>query len=369
MNKKKLLITLTIALIGLFIIALVMFACGKTTPNDGSDEISVTANNTPATEENVVTDDMIMVTEEKVYAMPKSLAFRGTTMAAAMRAGQTVDVKIQASVSPYNATHPEVDFSVAWGNAPTHGSEPVTDYVTVRQDADGSTKATISCKKSFGDDKIIVTVTTRDGGFTDSCTVTFIGIADDLEISSDDAKLTYSEARGMYYEIGTKRTTTFNINLDNIFHDVGVKNITVKFGGSGSLYYGTFVDSYDAGSWSFRDMKKISMSELASSLMGCSVNGNILSVTVFNNDVESYTSGDAEGEYSTHYTYDKFVYDDLCYASGEWLENAQYNEQNIDKCYFTITVTDTVSGVSDTINVWIVTSVTGVDINEDDITI
>ena len=116
-------------------------------------------------------------------------------------------------------------------------------------------------------------------------------------------------------------------------------------------------------------MHKISMSELASQLMGYSVNGNILSIRVFDNDVESYTSGDAEGEYSTHYTYDKFVYDDLCYASGEWLENAHYNEQNIDKCYFTITVTDTVSGVSDTINVWIVTSVTGVDINEDDITI
>ena len=369
MNKKKLLIALSIAIIGLFIITLVMFACGKTTTNDGTDEISVTANNTPTTEDNLVADEVIEVTEEKVYAMPKSLAFRASTMAAAMRAGQTVDVKIQASVSPYNATHPEVDFSVAWGNAPTHGSEPVTDYVTVKQDADGSTKATISCKKSFDDDKIIVTVTTRDGGFTDSCTVTFIGIADDIEVTSSEANLTYSEARGMYYEIGTKRATQFNINLDNIFHDVGVKNITVDFGGSGSLYYGTFVDSYDAGSWSFRDMHKISMSELASSLMGYRINGNVLSITVFDNDVESYTSGDAEGEYSTHYTYDKFVYDDLCYASGEWLENAKYNEQNLDKCYFTITVKDTVSGVSDTINVWIVTSVTGVDINEDDITI
>ena len=132
MNKKKLLIALSIAIIGLFIITLVMFACGKTTPNDGTDEISVTANNTPTTEDNLVADEVIEVTEEKVYAMPKSLAFRGSTMAAAMRAGQTVDVKIQASVSPYNATHLEVDFSVAWGNAPTHGSEPVTDYVTVK---------------------------------------------------------------------------------------------------------------------------------------------------------------------------------------------------------------------------------------------
>ena len=208
MNKKKLLITLSIALIGLFIITLVVFSCGKTTAYDRGDEILVTGNNVTLDEDAPSIEDKITVTEEKVYAMPKSLAFRASTMAAAMRAGQTVDVKIQASVSPYNATHPEVDFSVAWGNAPTHGSEPVTDYVTVRQDGDGSPKATISCKKSFDDDKIIVTVTTRDGGFTDSCTVTFIGIADDIEVTSDEANLTYSEARGMYYEIGTKRSTS-----------------------------------------------------------------------------------------------------------------------------------------------------------------
>ena len=177
MNKKKLLITLSIALIGLFIITLVVFGCGNTTANNGSEETLVIGNNVNLDEETSLEEDKITVTEEKVYAMPKSLAFRASTMAAAMRAGQTVDVKIQASVSPYNATHPEVDFTVAWGNAPTHGSEPVTDYVIVKQDADGSTKATISCKKSFDDDKIIVTVTTRDGGFTDSCTVTFIGIA------------------------------------------------------------------------------------------------------------------------------------------------------------------------------------------------
>ena len=62
MNKKKLLITLSIAIIGLFIITLVMFACGKTTPNDGTDEISVTANNTPTTEDNLVADEVIEVT-------------------------------------------------------------------------------------------------------------------------------------------------------------------------------------------------------------------------------------------------------------------------------------------------------------------
>ena len=35
----------------------------------------------------------------------------------------------------------------------------------------------------------------------------------------------------------------------------------------------------------------------------------------------------------------------------------------INSCYFTIKVTDAVSGISDEINLWLVQSVTGVDFN------
>lgn len=116
----------------------------------------------------------------KTYAMPKTMAFTAKSLAAAQANGQTVDVKIKASVSPWDAANQAVDYSIAWGVAPTHGKEAVTDYVTVTQDADGSLTATISCKKAFDSDKIIVIVTTRDGGYTAKCTVSFVGVANSM---------------------------------------------------------------------------------------------------------------------------------------------------------------------------------------------
>ena len=117
-----------------------------------------------------ITEPDFEYSEPKVYNMPKDMAFTAKTLAAAQANGQTVNVKIQASVTPWDAANQQVDYSIAWGAAPTHGKEAVTDYVTVTQDSDGSLTATISCKKAFGGDKIIVTVTTRDGGFTANCT-------------------------------------------------------------------------------------------------------------------------------------------------------------------------------------------------------
>ena len=132
---------------------------------------------------------------DTVYPMPAKMSFNEQTFAqvsepsgsATVTSDESVDVRIQAYVTPDDAVNKEVDFSVAWGNAPTHGSEDVTDYLTVTPDSDGSTMATVSCKKSFGDDTIIITVTTREGGYTATCTVTFTGIASGIEITSSTA--------------------------------------------------------------------------------------------------------------------------------------------------------------------------------------
>ena len=376
MNKKRLCFVGVVLLAVMVGVVCVLAGCQ-------SQEQSKTEHSTIATTEDTLildvaadtptvdhsTDQVSDAVEEQVYHLPKLMSFRSGTLNEALGSGNTLDVRVSASVYPSNATRREVDYSIAWGNAPTHGSEPVTDYVTVRQDSDGSHTATISCKKSFDDDKIVVTVTTRDGGFTDTCTITFLGIATEMDISPDTAKATYSDARGIYYEIGTGNKETFNINLDNIFHDVGAKNYTVKLGGVGALYYGTRMYSYDSYVTSFKDMSQIPMSELIIRLADCQINGNILTINVGSNDVKSYKFGESRDELNgVDYTYEKFVEDDLVYCSGEWADNARYNEQNLDKCYFTVTVTDTVSNVSHTINFWIVTSVTGVEMNNDQLT-
>ena len=375
MNKKHF-IFLGVLLLSVMV-GIVCVLAGCQSHEQVNEELTTTTNkdtlildfvDNTATEDINSTDQATGV-EEKVYNLPKYMSFRSGTLNEAMRSGNSLDVKVSATVRPSNATRPEVDYSVSWGNAPTHGSEPVTDYVTVRQDSDGSHTATISCKKSFDDDKIVVTVTTRDGGFTDTCTINFLGIASEMDIRPDSISPTYSDARGIYYEIGTSSSASFTIDLDNMFHDVGAKNYTVTLGGVGGLYYGTRTYSYDSYVTNYKDMSMIPMSELIIRLASCNITGNVLTVNVASRDVQSYNFGTSRDELNgVDYTYEKYVEDDFVYCSGEWETNARYNEQNLDKCYFTVTVTDTVSGVSHTINFWIVTSVTGVDMNNDQLT-
>ena len=91
----------------------------------------------------VVDGDGNFMEAGKVYPMPTAMAFSSEKLAAAIASGNSVDVKISATVTPMDAANQAVDFSVAWGAAPTNGTNTVTDYVTVTPDSDGSTKATV----------------------------------------------------------------------------------------------------------------------------------------------------------------------------------------------------------------------------------
>ena len=124
------------------------------------------------TEQAAVTDgEGNAMDEDTIYPMPEKMSFSAAAFAqplaqfgepsgTTVTSPQSVDVRIEAYVYPESAANKAVDFSVAWGNAPTHGSEQVSNYLTVTPDSDGSTMATVSCKKSFGDDTIVITVTT-----------------------------------------------------------------------------------------------------------------------------------------------------------------------------------------------------------------
>lgn len=142
---------------------------------------------------NAVDGDGHAMQAGETYAMPTALSFSSEKLAQAIAAGTSVDVKVSVTVYPVDAANKTVDFSVAWGVAPTNGTKTVTDYVTVTPDSDGSTTATISCKKAFGGDQIIVTATSRDGGCTATCTVTFVGKASGMSIKSSVSSLAFSQ--------------------------------------------------------------------------------------------------------------------------------------------------------------------------------
>ena len=78
----------------------------------------------------------------------------------------TLKQTLTATIQPATTENKEVDWTVAW--ADSTGVGDVTDYITVTPESDGSTNATVTCYKPFTGD-IVITVITRDGGFTARC--------------------------------------------------------------------------------------------------------------------------------------------------------------------------------------------------------
>ena len=320
--------------------------------------------------------------EDTIYPMPEKMSFSAAAFAqplaqfgepsgTTVTSPQSVDVRIEAYVYPESAANKAVDFSVAWGNAPTHGSESITDYLTVTPDSDGSTTATVSCKKSFGDDTIIITVTTREGGYTATCTVSFTGIASGIEITSSTATKKSTSARGEYYELGTSKTYTFNIGLTNAFNDAAGNLSVTEIGCEGNMYFGN--GSYNDGGYiNFTDMVQKSIGEFADDFItSATISGNTLTVKTGSKILENYYSSYGPDEYFiTDIYYDRYVVE----MNDDWSikdssdtfrnQNAKSNAQNIGSCYFYVTVKDSISGLTETVRLWLVSSVSGVSLSQ-----
>ena len=320
--------------------------------------------------------------EDTIYPMPEKMSFSAAAFAqplaqfgepsgTTVTSPQSVDVRIEAYVYPESAANKAVDFSVAWGNAPTHGSEQVSNYLTVTPDSDGSTTATVSCKKSFGDDTIIITVTTREGGYTATCTVSFTGIASGIEITSSAATKKSTSERGEYYELGTSKTYTFNIGLTNAFNDAAGNLSVTKIGGEGNMYFGN--GSYNDGGYiNFTDMVQKSIGEFADDFItSATISGNTLTVKTGSKILENYYSSYGPDEYFiTDIYYDRYVVE----MNDDWSikdssdtfrnQNAQSNAQNIGSCCFYVTVKDSISGLTETVRLWLVSSVNGVALSQ-----
>ena len=275
---------------------------------------------------------------------------------------------LTATVYPENATNKLVDYSVEWGTAPTHGMEDVTTYVKVTQESDGHNVATVSCYKGFGEDKIIVKATTRDGGYTAKCTVSFVGIASEMNISSTELSLANSSYRESYYLLGTGNTYTFDVNLDNAINEVGSKNLSVKVTGVGDLYFGNAFASSDSGTTSFDPPYTKSIDEFKDRLITVTLNDSTLTVKASSTYIENFVGRSEMDEYYTGtLLYDKFIcIDEFDLISGSGFDYdaiANENQERLKSCYFNIEVTDSVSGLTQSIRVWAMPSVDAVVLN------
>lgn len=288
--------------------------------------------------------------------------------AATFAADNSVSKTLTATVYPMDATNRLVDWSIAWSNQGK--SEEVTDYVTVTPTYDGSNEATVTCLKPFGSDQITITVITRQGGFTATCIVTFRGVATSIYLTSDVSP-TSNSGRGEYYDLPSRSSATFTVNLSNVWDTVGSSNLSAEISAVGSIYVcDVFGDSF--GGSTNENVRLIEISELMEYLgITASVSGNTVTVTtnkVLDSFFYSHSENDEYGT-GTWYYNDYVYYEDWMEGMGtayseEYKEGAAYNASHIDSCHFVLKVTDSVSGLFTSVKFWVSTGVSSVKLDE-----
>ena len=325
----------------------------------------------------VIDGDGNAMDEDIVYPMPELMSFSALAFAEA-RAGeptsstaaaseQSVEVQIEAYVTPENATNREVDFSVAWGEGAQRSAEPVTDYVTVTPESDGSRVATVACIKGFGDDIILITVTTRDGGFQATCTVTFEGAPSSLKFMYNDTEYSSSS------EITVQANAEYSIGLELVgeFGEVGEKfgdfevvsvtmqgkfNATRKGINNGStLYEDTIIIDLENPSYYAYDIATggngSQVTFDASQFIACSIEGDTLKVRAIRSET-GFSYPTTPPRTGTRVTYESPYYDPRGGGAPS-------------DCRMCVLVKDKVSGVEGRIYIDIEgTAVSGVSLSE-----
>lgn len=273
--------------------------------------------------------------------------------AAVTAANDSVSKTLTAYVYPEDAKNKAVDWTIEWLD--TEETRDISDYMTLVPDSDGSATAQLTCLQAF-DGEALVTVTSREGAFFDTCRVLFVGNPSSVNVSCDALSLK-SGSFGTYYEIGAGNSYTFDITPDNVFGTVGAEcNYTFEVKGHGSFktqtqYYYTVNDgkTWEEGTEQTVNIADVTtVSKYEPSVFDWSVSGNKLTVNV-NCTLESYyTSSVRNGNMITY-------------------EN-KFREYTDDNWYYEVIVTETNSGVSTSFKVRPVKTVTNVVLADDIVT-
>ena len=145
---------------------------------------------------------------------------------------------LTATVLPVDAPDKSVDWSVAWASDASRSSQQVNQYITVTPNADGSNVAVVRCLKSFEGDHILVTVTTRVGGFSATCQVEYVGVPQTMTINTTGKTVKTDTAwNKSMVELQCGSEYYFDLDLDNELHAVGSSygNYTFSVAAYGSI--------------------------------------------------------------------------------------------------------------------------------------
>lgn len=259
---------------------------------------------------------------------------------APMSNGVAVSKTLTATVMPESASNKAVDWTCEW--ADSSNSANVSDYVTVVPLSNGSRTATVTCYQPFSGN-IVVTVMTRESGYSATCVVTYVGMPTEINISGSVSP----SANG--YRLGIGQTYTFDVALSNPFGSVGSQfnNISCGISGVGSMILG-YMEHYNASGndvWFDASDKVVALDTLKDNFITASYANGKLSVTTIKTIESYYLRTERLDSGRTRGYVDKF-------------------RSFVDDCYFKVWITENNSGLTKEIVVRFDESVvTGVNVN------
>lgn len=258
---------------------------------------------------------------------------------ATVAADNSVSKTIIATVLPSTAANKQVDWSVEWGDEETAGD--VSQFVTVSPASDGSTTATVTCKKAFTG-MILVIATTRESGYQASCILTFIGIPTDMSLSGS------VPLSGGAYKLGIGQDYVFDIELTNPFGSVGEEFNDFECGvtGVGSVVLGHLELTQGVEKWYDEENETVTLDSLKDNFISVSFSNGQLTVTT-KKSIESY--------------YGKLQRGDGGRTKFYWEKFRSY----VDDCYFKVYIREKISKLYKELEIrFDDTIVTGLNVNQ-----
>ena len=270
---------------------------------------------------------------------------------------------ITATVLPENAINKSVDFEVSWADDATLKDEDVSEYVVVEQATDGALTATVKCFQNFGDDVIIIRCITRDGGYMATCIVTYAGLASEMSIVPEDNISTVNTTnRGDYYELLTGRTYYFDINLtDALGNSAKTSNLQITQSFSGDSHYISLFTGYDGSNgYTVADSGRHDFHNIEF-FEGSITNDGKLKIVTREKTVNNKTF---YGDNSIlHYVLSNSTVTNNPNNSQALYSYLYGNDNTISNKTMQIVVTDSLSGLSQTIKFWTIAGVNSVSLS------
>lgn len=255
-------------------------------------------------------------------------------------ASETASITIFAVIKPTTATNKNCTWSIAWQN--NDESKNVNDYIKLSTNQENPCEVTISCTKGYLNNKVVLTVTTEDGNYTDSCTITFLGTPTSLTIDESQFNKSMHNNNGVKperkcCELVADRTYSVELQLNNNLGVVDTStynNFSIKIEGFNEYRYATKESNTILG---YIWQNPIKASSIVNQVLSCSISDGKLNIKTLNYD---YTQG-------------KDV------VLTQWL----------DSLFYKITITETKSNLSSYFFVRFVQGVTGVEIEQPNVNV